>query len=501
MSVMNKTAIIETKSGKVQGYKQNGLEIFKGIPYAEPPIGDLRFCPPVVKKPWDGVLDATKYGYCSVQGYTALEDYFGKLQPESEDCLNLNIWTPAADNNKRPVMFWIHGGAFIMGGGIDPLYDGSALARRGDVVVVTINYRLGALGYLYVPGVTANVGQLDQILALEWVRDNIELLGGDPNNVTIFGESAGGYAVVTLPGMPAAKGLFHHIIAHSSPNIDPQVSEKITKSLMRSLGIKKGDIDALREAPSEKIIEAQKKISAKELLAFRPLIDGDTLPVHPLKAFQKGDFKDIDLMIGSNLEETKLFTALDPAYANLSGADWEKRMFGFLALMGIGNNKSKAIIETYIEARKGKLSTEAKELMNALMTDMMFRIPTIRLLEAQSKHQFNTFNYLFTWQSPGFDGNLGACHALEIPFVFGTLDLPNMDQFSGTGPDADALSEKMMDAWIAFARNGNPNHEGIMEWPSYDAKKRATMFFGKENKVVNAAFDEERAAWDGLLEI
>ena len=168
---MNKTVIIETKSGNIQGYKANGIEIFKGIPYAEPPVGDLRFSPPVAKEKWDEVLDATEYGHCSYQGYSQLQDFIGKLQPESEDCLNLNIWTPRVDNKKRPVMFWIHGGAFIMGGGTDPAYDGSALTRRGDVVVVTINYRLGALGYLYIPGVTANVGHLDQILALKWVQD------------------------------------------------------------------------------------------------------------------------------------------------------------------------------------------------------------------------------------------------------------------------------------------------------------------------------------------
>ena len=166
-------AIIETKSGKVQGYIENDVDVYKGIPYAEPPIGDLRFSPPVMKKPWDGVLKAKEYSPFAFQGYSMLEDYFGKNEPESEDCLYLNIWTPVADNEKRPVMFWIHGGAFITGGGGVPIYDGSVLAKRGDVVVVTINYRLGAFGYSYIPGVTANVGQMDQIAALEWVRDNI----------------------------------------------------------------------------------------------------------------------------------------------------------------------------------------------------------------------------------------------------------------------------------------------------------------------------------------
>ncbi|GAH04588.1 unnamed protein product, partial [marine sediment metagenome] len=221
----------------------------------------------------------------------------------------LNIWTPVADDEKRPVMFWIHGGAFITGGGGVPIYDGSVLAKRGDVVVVTINYRLGAFGYSYIPGVTANVGQFDQIMALEWVRDNIEKFGGDPGNVTIFGESAGGYAVLTLSAMPAANGLFHRVIAQSAPFINPKVTEKHTKGLMRMLKLK-GDIDAFRKTPPEEIIDVQNKYLEKinSAMEFRPLIDGESLPIHPLKVFQNGDCSNIDFMIGSNLDEAKMFT-------------------------------------------------------------------------------------------------------------------------------------------------------------------------------------------------
>ena len=500
---MNKTAIIETRAGKIEGYTEDGLEIFKGIPYAEPPIGDLRFRQPIAKKSWDNVLDATKYGHCAFQAYSQLEEWFGKLQPESEDCLNLNIWTPSADNKKRPVMFWIHGGAFTIGGGIDPLYDGSALAKRGDVVVVTINYRLGMFGYLYVPGKTINVGQFDQILALEWVRDNIEAFGGDPNNVTIFGESAGGYAVVTLSAMPAAKGLFQKVIAQSAPFIDPNINDITTKKLLRKFGLKRGDIDGLREIPPEKIIEGQNKYfeeNPREILALRPLIDGDTIPIHPLKAFQNGECKHLNFMIGTTLEEFKLFAALDPAAFNMSDAQSERLLLGYLGGLGVDNKKGKEIIEAYREAREGKYSTDPKEIMMALITDVAFRISTIRLLEAQNLHQPNTYNYMFTWQTPALDGILGACHALELPFVFGNLDLPYMDKFVGKNPNK-TLNENIMDAWIAFARTGNPNHNNIPEWASYDVEKRTTMFFGDECKAVNAAFDKERAAWDGLLDI
>ena len=498
---MNKTDVIDTTSGKMQGYKEEDLVIFKGIPYAEPPIDELRFSPPVPKNRWEGVLEATKYGPCSYQGYTQLEDFTGKLQPESEDCLNLNVWTPNIDNKKRPVMFWIHGGAFLMGGGIDPMYDGSALVRRGDIVVVTINYRLGALGYSYIPGVTVNAGHLDQILALKWVHDNIELFGGDPNNVTIFGESAGGYSVVALAAMPAAKGLFHRIIAQSAPAINPEVTKKPTKKVMRMVGVNTGDIDAFRKISPEKIIAAQNKFMATDilnLLAFRPLIEGETLPIHPLKVFQNGNCKDIDFMIGSNLEEAKLFTALSPEFSNLNSADGDKFIMGFLGRLGIDNSKSKTMIDIYKQAREGKYSTDAKEMVNALLTDYIFRISTIRLLEAQSKHQTNTYNYMFTWPSPGLNGELGACHALELPFVFNNFDAPGFQDFIGNGQDLEAISYKMMDAWIAFARTGNPNHDGIPHWPSYDVEKRSSMLINKEFKVTEKFLDEERAAWDDI---
>jgi para-nitrobenzyl esterase len=490
--------IIETKAGKIQGYTQDGLEIFKGIPYAEPPIGDLRFSPPLPKKPWDNILDAKEYGHFAFQGYTMLEEYFGKLEPESEDCLFLNIWTPAIDNKKRPVMFWIHGGAFIMGGGGDPIYNGSVLAKRGDVVVVTINYRLGVFGYSYVPGVTSNVGQMDQILALEWVRDNIELFGGDPGNVTIFGESAGGYAVLTLSAMPAAKGLFHRVIAQSAPFINPEASRKHTKGVMRMLNIKGGDMEAFRKKKPEEIIDAQNKYLEKlnAAMELRPLIDNQSLPIHPLKVFQNGDCSNIDLMMGSNLDEAKMFTSMGPGFP-----DPEKAVLAFLTMFGINPVRCAKMYDTYKNAREGKLSTDPKDTADAIITDFMFRVPTIRFLEAQLKHQKKTYNYLFTWESPGLDGKLGCCHAIELGFVFNSIHLKGMENFTGQSPEANALSEKVMDAWIAFARTGNPNHEGLPEWLPYSVENRPTMLLGKECKIENAIQDEERKAWEGLLEV
>ncbi|MFX1281217.1 MAG: carboxylesterase/lipase family protein [Promethearchaeota archaeon] len=497
-------AIIETKTGKIQGYRENGVEIFKGIPYAEPPIDALRFLPPVAKEPWDDVFKATEYGPCSFQGYTMLEEWFGKLEPESEDCLTLNIWTPAADDEKRPVMFWIHGGAFIMGGGTHEFYEGLELAKRGNVVLVTINYRLGALGFLYIPGVTINAGILDQALALNWVHDNIEKFGGDPNNITIFGESAGGYSVVTLPVMPAAKGLIRRIIAQSAPVIDPELSDRSTRGFMRKLKIKKGDIDSLRKIPPEKIIQAQNEFMGSDpnsLLAFRPLIDGDTIPKHPLKAFRDGELKRIDFMIGTNLDEAKLFTYLDPGFNEMVKSAGENAVLGVMGTSGIDMRKAKEILEIYKTARKDKLSVKPMDLLDAVITDIMFRIPTIRLLEAQSKFQPNTFNYLFTHQSAQFEGGLGCPHAIDIPFVFNTFDAPGISDFTGRGSDVDNLCEVVMDAWIAFAHTGNPNHKNLPEWNPYDSKKRTTMLLGKQYKVGIDIFSKEREAWDGLLEI
>ncbi|MFX1593415.1 MAG: carboxylesterase/lipase family protein, partial [Promethearchaeota archaeon] len=457
-----------------------------------------RFSPPQTKKPWDDVLETIEFGPCAYQGYTPLEDVTGKLQPESEDCLTLNIWTPDIDSKKRPVMFWIHGGGFLFGGSRTPAYDGSNLAQRGDVVIVTINYRLGAFGYLFIPGITANVGLLDQILALKWVHDNIAKFGGDPNNITIFGESAGAYSVITLTAIPAAKGLFRRIIAQSMPTIDPKVTKKPTKELMRSLGIKSRDINALRKITPEEIIEAQNEITKRGGLAFRPLIDRETFPVHPLTVFKEGKCKNIDLMMGTNLHEAKLLTSLNPLTRNIKD---EKAIMLYLGMMGINSENARNIIDIYKQARAGIFSNEPKELLDSIATDLMFRVATLQILEAQSKYQPNTYNYLFTWETPIYNGRLGSCHALELPFIFNTFEDPGMKALVGNAVNTENLCEHMMDAWLSFAHSGNPNHNGIPDWPTYDKKSRSTLLFGKEIKVANALFDKEREAWNRIMEI
>ena len=494
---MKKTSVIEIKSGRIQGYVENGLEIFKNIPFAEPPVGDLRFKAPVAKKLWNDVLDATEYGFCAFQGFSALEAWFGKEKPESEDCLNLNVWTPATDGKKRPVMVWIHGGSYITGSGKNPLYDGSHLARRGDVVIVTINYRLGSFGFLSVPGSNPNAGMLDQLEALKWVHDNIENFSGDPDNVTIFGESAGAYSVLSLAALPAAKGLFKRVISQSPPIFKNETTKKVSRNIMRKLGIKKGDVEALSEISAKKIIKAQNKVLATNMvgMGFKPMIDGDIFPKSLLEAIKNGECKNLDFMIGSNLEEFKLFAAA-PQFQGLGDEELEKLAINILNTGGVDVNKAKEMVESY---KKEGVGSNFFDTLMILLSDASFRIHSCQLLEAQNNHNSNTYNYLFEMKSPMMEGLLGACHALELPFVFGTHDIPKVDQFSGKGPIVESVSQQMMDAWIAFARTGNPNTNSIPEWLAYETGKRATMVFGPETKLVEKFLDKQREAWGDLL--
>ncbi len=497
-------AIVETHSGKIRGYTSENLQIFKGIPYTAPPIGELRFNPPAPVEPWKEIRNATTFGPYAPQGFSPLQDILARPKPQNEaGCLTLNVWTPGLDDGKRPVMVWIHGGAFITGGTAMPLYDGAHLARHGNLVVVTLNYRLGALGFLYIHDKTANVGLFDQIAALNWVKQNIAAFGGDPNNVTVFGESAGGMSVVCLLAMPAAKGLFQRAIVQSGPiSFDPNMGTKYTNLLTSEIGIHAGDLDALRDVPVKKIMRVQEKITATvkltEFLQFSPRIDGKTLP-DPLPAIRAGSARDVDLIVGTNLDELKLYTILNPSAKKIISDGAHKITNKIVKFFGQDDTKAQEIVQIYEKAREGKYSIDPKEILAAITTDFVFRVPALRLAEAQSTQHPNTYNYLFTWPSPAFDGSLGSCHAVEIAFVFGTLNTQFMDQMCGQGPEADKLSEKMMNTWISFARSGNPNHPGIPQWPPYKMKNRSTMLMGHEFTVEDSIFEQERKAWDGII--
>ncbi|MFX1277882.1 MAG: carboxylesterase/lipase family protein [Promethearchaeota archaeon] len=499
---MEEDIIVETTHGKVRGYSRRGVIKFKGIPYAAPPIGNLRFKAPAPVEPWSDVLDATKYSSISIQPESRLEAMFGEPLPQSEaECLTLNVWTQGLDNNKRPVMFWIHGGGFITGTGAT--LDGSRLVLRGDIVVVSINYRLGYLGFLHMPDMpdtTANAGILDMVAALKWVKENISTFGGDPNNVTIFGESAGGMAVSTLLATPSAKGLFHRAIPQSGAankfGFNPVNAIKVYEDLIQKLGVKKGDIEALRKLPAERFIVPQTETNGFQARGIRvgPVVDKSTLPVHPQEAISEGFAKDIDIFIGTNLDENKLFLIWDPKAFELTEEGLYKYINSFMRIANQKESKGKELIENYRESRK-----TPRDIADAISTDYTFRIPSIRLAEAQSKYQKNVYMYLFTWQSPLGGGKYGAMHALELAFVFGLFGDKDIGISPARTEETQKLSGQMMDAWIAFARSGNPNHKNIPELPPYDKKNRATILFDKEVTIENDPYGNERVAWDGIF--
>lgn len=502
---MKSKNIVETKSGRIQGLEEKGLKVFKGIPYAEPPIEDLRFRPSIPRKSWSKFLDCTEFGPVAPQRVDTFFTPDSDWEQSEKDCLTLNVWTPGTDERRRPVLFWIHGGGLSFGSG--SWDDGSALARCGDVVVVTINYRVGIFGYLFVRNEIANLGQSDQITALKWVRDNIENFGGDPDNVTIFGESAGGVAVCTLMTMPGAKGLFHRVISQSGvchPLSHHPPLDKNTDMILSELGLKEFNLKDLQNLPARKIVEAGTKLELEARQKGRNFpygifVDGNTLPEHPLEIIRKGFARDIQLIVGTNRDEAKLYTAMRPPEKGFDERGLLKSVLRIINVLGRDENLAQQVIETYRRAWGRKGPVDPLNILDAFMTDFRFRIPAIRWAEAQGRHQSQVFSYLFTYQSPAMGGRLGACHALEIPFVFGTLGEKERKIYPKRSAETDALSGKMMEAWTSFARSGNPSHPNIPPWSPYDQKERNTMIFGSEGQLSQDPLGQERKVWEGLL--
>ena len=505
--VSKEQAIVTTKSGKLEGTLENGIYVFKGIPYAPPPVGALRWIPPQSVKPWSVVRPAKQFGAIAPQNVMMAGPIVQVEQPQSEDCLFLNIWTPGLDNARRPVMFWIHGGAFTIGSGSDPMYDSDVLAKRGNIVLVTINYRLGMLGFLRLKEATggkipatSNEGLLDQVAALQWVRENIAAFGGDPKNITVFGESAGGMSIGCLMAMPSAKGLFQKGILESGVGSTAgPLDEAIAtgEHFLKTAGIKKDDAKALRALTPKQLLDFEMKMRVSlagpggipKITATAPVVDGEIILDIPNEVARNGYSKDIVTIIGTNLEEWKLFGLMQPGFNKLGEADIMKRLAAFMSA-----ESAKSLAAAYRKARvkRGEPTTPA-EILSAIQTDLMFRIPALELVEAQGKNRQKAYNYLFTWKSPVMGGALGACHALEIGFVFGKYN----DMFCGSGPDADKLAKCIQDAWLAFARTGDPSCESIGKWPVY-GNIRMTMILDKNCRVEAAPYEEERAAWDGV---
>ncbi len=497
------TPIVETLSGKLEGRFEYGLYAFKGIPYAEPPIGNLRWMPPEPRQPWKGMRPAHSFGAVSMQIVQYSEELACK-EPQSEDCLFLNIWTPGLDSGKRPVLFWIHGGGFQGGSGSMPLYHGNLLAKRGDVVVVTINYRLGMLGFLNLYEITGgkipasgNGGLLDQIMALKWVKDNITRFGGDPNNVTILGESAGSMSVSLLLTLGEAKGLFHKAIMQSgSTNVVRSLESvvKIAELFLQTLGVNKSSAEVLRSVSADRMLSAQAEVALKAggVTPVEPLVDGRIIAGRPIDKIRSGSAASIPVLCGTTLEETRMFLMMEPR-----ARDIDESMLIKMTQHFVPRGKEEILIKSYrqIRAKRG-MSTLPYDLLVAIQTDCMFRVPTIRLAEAQFQNKQNAYNYLFTWQSPLAGGSLGAYHSLELGFVFGNLS-PDVH---GAGPKVEGLSRSIQDAWVAFARSGDPSCKSIGPWPKYDLKRK-TMILGEKCRVEEAPMEEERAAWNNIGEI
>lgn len=500
---MKKGGIVSTASGRIRGYDDAGVAAFKGIPYAAPPVGSNRFRPAEPVKPWTDVLDALEFGPVAPQPESPPELSAFQREQSEADCLTLNIWTPDTDDKKRPVLFWIHGGSLVMGSGAD--FNGQRLAARGDVVVVSINYRLGLFGFLYVPNMTANVGLLDQVQALKWIKKNVGLFGGDPSNITIFGESAGSTSVSALMTMPAAKGLFKRAIMQSSACYSfahkPEGGEAVAGRIFSILGIQYGDLEALRAVSAEKLIETYQKAMEGSFLrdSYPPFADGDVLPMNPLEAIQKGLAGNIELLAGTNENEGSLWSLWDPNIDKIDDKELHRRFQSVLGEFGQDENTVKEFLHVYTEETSKKLLTERRSVYEAFATDYMFRIPVRRYLEEQSVHQPDVYSYLFSWKTPEMEGKLGATHALEIPFVIGTLSERAVGIFPKRTAETDKLSFNMMDAWLNFARCGDPNHKNIPNWPAYDVNQRATMVFDNEIRVETGLFSRTDEAWQGII--
>ncbi len=501
------TATAQTSYGTLHGTEENGVCVFRGVPFAKPPVGALRFRPPQHAEGWSGVRDATRFGPGSIQSNRPMAPVLGIILPEqSEDCLYLNVWTPGVDDHRRPVLVWIHGGAWVIGAGSEITYDGSSLARRGDVVVVTLNYRLGIFGFLRSDalGTSGNEAMLDQVAALEWVRDEIAAFGGDPNDVTVMGESAGSVNVSCLLTMPAAKGLFHKAVMESgSPSLlkTPQAADDVTGLILKELDLAPVEAAGLRDLPAEQLMDAQNEATRRSAsVNFAPVADDDLIPVRPFDAIAEGSARGIPALIGTNREEMKLYRFLDPAIETLDEAGlWRRAEAVFPGADSSGRSNGERAVAVYRDARaaRGEETTPA-EIWFAIATDQVFRAGAMRLAELQSANA-PTYVYRFDWKATVPGGPQGAVHALELPFVFGTLESSKIGDYAGRGADAQALSERMQDAWLAFVRTGSPCSKSLPEWEPYAAPRRATMLLGEQPRLVEAPQEPERAFWDEFL--
>lgn len=486
--------VVSTQQGLVEGEALENVVAFRGLPYAAPPTGRLRFQAPRPPAPWSGVRSGLDMGPACPQLIDAdiTENNHAVM---AEDCLSLNIWTPKVDSRKRPVMVWIHGGAFVVGSARNTSYDGAPLAARGDVVVVTINYRLGAWGFLSLSSFgpayseSANVGLLDQVAALKWVRDNIVRFGGDPDNVTIFGESAGASSVGALLSLPAATGLFARAIMQSgTPSTQTaqafQRSNRLAEEFLKTAGVTSPK--ELESKSMADLLEVQEQLFSahSELGTFGPVIDGITLREPPFSVVASGRGHRVPILIGTTREEMRYFATVEDL-----GLERKPRALMMKQLQAVAGPHADTVLATY-----ERLYPNWGDMAVQIASDAFFLLPTVRMAESVAALQ-PVYMYLFTYTSTSTYKNFGSSHSMEIPFVFGTIDLPEVIPFTGRAPHRAELAARVMDHWIAFARRGDPSLPGQPRWQRYEATTRQTMELGAQSRLVSDPLGEQRRSW------
>lgn len=477
-----KGPIVETSYGKLQGKQEGAVNVWRGVPFAAPPVGELRFRAPQAPEAWSGIRDASEFGPVSHQPADTRGTRFGAKAPiHSEDCLYLNIWSPADKDEPLPVMVWIHGGTFVTGAGSQPQFDGTSFAERGNVVLVTINYRLGLFGFMHLSpfgdGLSSNQGLLDQIAALEWVQHNIAAFGGDPQRVTVFGESAGSMSIAALLAMPAAKGLFSRAIMQSgaAQTLSSEQGKAIAATLLEELGITPGgDTGLLHTLPTDQLIEAAGRVMMKITggsmgMLYQPVVDDDTLPIEPLQAVSEGSAQGISLLIGTNRDEGNLFFR-----EGAPVADFDESLQALEQMMGTGSLKDIAC--HYSSTWEGQAE---------IMTDLYFWGTSLSLAESQLTYA-PVWMYRFDGTIPGHPLLCKAVHGAEIVYAFN-----NLSHLSRLGaeitPAMQQLADAMHESWISFAHHGNPNTPSIV-WPKYNLEERATLIFDEE---IGVDYDPE----------
>ena len=499
--------VIDTPFGGLRGVAREGVSVFKGIPYAGSTAARQRFLPPAPVVPWRGVRDALDFGPRAPQAarsHLPCFDWLATTEPQSEDCLSLNVFTPALDGARRPVMVYLHGGAFAFGASSQPVLDGSRLARLGDVVVVTVNHRLNVFGHLCAQDCkdtrfadAGNAGMLDLVAALQWVREHIGAFGGDAGCVTLFGQSGGGAKVAILMAMPAAQGLFHRAIVQSTSSgfrvQEPDEAARSTRRLLDQFGLGTSQFTELQNVPAERLLAAMQAVVDGEggHDQFRPVVDGRTLVRQPFYPQAPEQSLHVPLLIGNTASEATYYLADDGANFALPVASVRARVKRFMKL---DDAQTEAVIAAYAGHHP---QASPSELLAAIASDHMYRGPTLDGAERKAAQGgAPVFAYEFAWESAAMDGVLRSPHTAELPFVFDNVDAAA--RFTGGGEAAQALARRIAMAWVRFARTGDPNGEGLPAWPAYELQQRPTMRLDLEPRVVLDPRGDDRRTMAGF---